>query len=150
MRFVRTLLAWLAAVVVTAGTGSILQTQFNLAAIAALGAPVPLGVRLQTTLQDLAGFGPLMVLITACGFALAFPVAAWLARRRPGWSALLYTLAGGTALAIAILLMNALLPMTLIGATRWLGGILALVAAGALGGRVFALLLPARGSSTMA
>jgi hypothetical protein len=150
MRFVRTLLAWLAAVAVTAATGSILQTQFNLAAIAAIGAPVPPGVRLQTTLQDLAGFGPLIVLITASGFALAFPVAAWLARRRRAWRATLYTVAGGTALAIAILLMNALLPMTLIGATRWLTGTLALVAAGTLGGRVFALLLPTRKSRTVA
>jgi hypothetical protein len=40
--------------------------------------------------------------------------------------------------------MNSLVPITLIGATRGPGGFLALVAAGALGGRVFALLLAPR------
>jgi hypothetical protein len=144
MQLFRILLAWLGAVVVTGATGSILQTQFNLAALAAIGATVPIGLRLQTTLQDIAGFGPLMALIAAGGFALALPVAAWLARRRPSWRITAYTAAGGAALAAALLLMNTLVPITLIGATRGPGGFLALVAAGALGGRVFALLLTRR------
>lgn len=145
MTFLRLLLAWLAATLVTAVTGSIVQTQFNLAAIAALGAPVPFALRLQTTLHDLAGFAPLLAGITAAGFLVAFCVAALLVVRLwPGRRALLYTLAGATAVAAAILLMNATLPVTAIAAARSLAGFLALASAGALGGRVFAAFLPDR------
>jgi hypothetical protein len=142
MKLLKFLLAWVAAAALTGAAGSILQTQFNLAAIAAVGAPVPLPVRLQTTLQDLAGFAPLFTGIVAAGFLVAFPVAGWLARHLPGNRTLLYTLAGAAAIAVALLLSNALLPITAIGATRSLAGLLALCAAGALGGRLFAALAP--------
>lgn len=150
MRFLKFLLAWIAASALAGIVGSILQTQFNLAAIAAIGAPVPLPVRLQTTLQDLAGFAPLFTAIVAAGFLVAFLVAGWLARRLPGNRTLLYTLAGAAAIAVALLLMNALLPITAIGATRSLTGLLALCAAGALGGRLFAALAPQRPAPRMA
>jgi hypothetical protein len=144
MRFLRILLAWLAATAITAVTGSIIQTQYNLYAIAALGVSVPATVRVRTTLQDLAGFAPTLALIAAAGFIVAFLVAAWLARSWPDRRRLWYTLAGAVALAVAILAMNALLPVTAIGATRSLSGTVALVAAGALGGWLFGLLAPRR------
>jgi hypothetical protein len=137
-------LAWLAATAVTAATGSIIQTQFNLAAIARLGAPAPASLRLQATLQDLAGFAPLLAGITAVAFLVAFPVAGLLVHFRPALRALLYTLAGAAAVAAAIFLMNAMLPLTVIGATRSAAGIISLAAAGALGGRMFAALAPGR------
>ncbi|MFU8821312.1 MAG: hypothetical protein ACNA8G_07100 [Gammaproteobacteria bacterium] len=111
MKLPRIALAWLGATLVTAATGSIIQTQFNLAAIKATGAPVPFDLRLQTTLQDLVGFAPM--------------------------------LAGIAAVTTATLLMNVLLPLTVIGATRSLPGVAALGASGALGGRVYAWLAPA-------
>jgi hypothetical protein len=140
MRFLRILLAWLTATAVTAVTGSIIQTQYNLYAIAALGVPVPAALRVRTTLQDLVGFAPTLALITAAGFIVAFLVAAGLARSWPDRRRLWYTLAGAAALAVAILAMNALLPVTAIGATRWLSGTVALAAAGGLGGWLFGLL----------
>jgi hypothetical protein len=143
MKFARVLLAWLAATIVTAATGSIVQTQFNLAAIAALGAPAPLPLRLQTTLHDLAGFAPVFAGITAAGFLVAFLVAGLLLRFWPARRAFLYSLAGAAAISAAILLMNAMLPVTAIAATRSLPGIFALAAAGALGGYAFAVLAPA-------
>lgn len=144
MRTLRFALAWLAATVVTAAAGSILQTQFNLAAIAVLGAPVPFGLRLQTTVHDLAGFAPLLAAITATGFLVAFATAGALAALWPAHRVLLYTLAGAAAIAAAILLMNTILPVTAIGATRSPAGILALAGAGALGGRVYAALTRGR------
>jgi hypothetical protein len=142
MKFLRLLLAWLVAAVVTAALGSIIQTQFNLAAIAALGAPVPMGARLQTTLQDLAGFAPMFGLVGAAGFVPALVVAALLSWRRPEWRVVLYPLAGAAALVTAVLLMNALLPVTPIGATRSASGIVALGLAGLAGGAAFAALMP--------
>ncbi len=143
MKFLKLLLPWLAATLVTAAAGSVIQTQFNLAAITALGVPVPPALRLRTTLQDLAGFAPLLAAVAGAGLLIALPAAAWLVRRlqRPG---LLYTLAGAVAVATAILLMNALLSVTAIGATRSLAGFLALAACGALGGWTFSCLAPGR------
>jgi hypothetical protein len=144
MQFFRILLAWLAATAVTTVAGSIIQTQYNLAAIVALGVHVPAGLRLRTTLQDLIGFAPLLALVTAVGFMVAFLVAARLARSWPDRRSLWYTLAGAAALAVAIGAMNALLPVTPIGATRWLSGTVALAAAGGLGGWLFGRLSPRR------
>lgn len=144
MKFLKVLFAWLAATVATAAAGSIVQTQYNLAAIAALGAPVPLGIRLQTTWQDLGGFAPMYAAITAGAFLVAFLVAALLARFWPRRRTILYTLAGAAAIGTAIVTMNALLPVTGIGATRWTSGILALSLAGALGGWLFAVLATGR------
>ena len=142
MKSLRLLFAWLIAAGVAAALGSIIQTQFNLAAIAALGPSIPAGARLQTTLLDLAGFAPLLGLVGAAGFVPAFVVAALLSRRRPEWRAALYASAGAAALVVAVLLMNALLPMTLIGATRSAWGIAALGLAGLAGGAAFAALAP--------
>lgn len=138
MKILGTLLAWLLAAAVTAVAGSVVQTQFNLAAIAALGAPVPLGTRLHVTAHDLVNFAPTFGLIGAAGFLVAFPVAALLARRRPEHRISLYTLAGAAAIAAAIGLMDLMLPVTVIGAARSWAGILSLALAGALGGWCFA------------
>jgi len=140
VKFLKILFAWLAATVASAATGSVIQTQYNLAAIAALGAPVPLDLRLQTTWQDLGGFAPMYAAITAGAFLVAFLVAALLVRFWPRRRRILYILAGGAAIGTAIVTMNALLPVTGIGATRWTSGILALSLAGALGGWLFAAL----------
>ena len=140
MKFLRLTCAWLLAAGCTAIVGSIIQTQFNLAAIAALGAPVSLGVRVQTTLQDLAGFAPMLGAVAAAGFLPAFLAAALLARRWPRRRKLLFGLAGATAVCAAIIIMNAVLPMTPIGATRSAWGTAALAVAGLLGGGVFAAL----------
>jgi hypothetical protein len=150
MNFLKLLLAWLAATSLAAAVGSIVQTQFNLAAISAIGAPVPFAVRLQTTLQDLAGFAPTYAAVVAVGLLVAFLVTGRLVRRWPQRRTSLYTLAGAAAIITAILLMNAALPITGIGATRSLAGLIALGAAGALGGRLFAALAPFRARPRMA
>ncbi|WP_043739567.1 hypothetical protein [Thioalkalivibrio nitratireducens] len=139
MQRLRAALAWFGAVVVTAAAGSVIQTQFNLAMIQRLGAPIPWPVRLETTLHDLAGFAPTYALLVAAGFLVALPVSGLLARRWPRARIALHALAGFAAIAGALLVMNALLPATMIGAARFASGIGALAAAGALGGWLFAL-----------
>lgn len=140
MRFLKLCFAWLSATAVAAVTGSVVQTQFNLGAIAALGAPVPWDERLATTLHDLAGFAPLYAAIVGAGFLVAFVLAALLVRAWPARRTLLYALSGIASVVTAIVLMNALLPVVGIGATRWASGIAALGAAGGLGGWTFAVL----------
>lgn len=138
--------AWLAAVLTTAVVGALVQTQFNLAALQALGATIPFALRLQTSAADVLGFGPFYALVTAVAFALAFPLAAFLARRWPALHAMWFALGGTTSLFVAIRLIDALTPPpVLIAATRSPLGLFTMCACGALGGWVHARLrrLPA-------
>lgn len=140
MKFFKAVPPWLVATLVAALAGSLVQTQFNLAEIVMLGVPVPLALRVETTLQDLWGFAPLLAALTAAAYLVAFPVAGLLARRRPDRRHSVYVLAGAAALLAMVLLMNAALPVTAIAATRSMAGIVAFMAVGALGGWVFAVL----------
>lgn len=143
MAALRLILAFLAAVMVTAALSAIAQTQFNLAALQELGLPMPLAVRLRTTVADLAGFSPLYAGVTAVALGTAFPVAALLARLLPRARAFLFALAGGTGIFTALAIMNQLLGLTVIAAARSSLGLASLILAGALGGLVFARLLSA-------
>jgi hypothetical protein len=136
-----TLLYFLLAVLLATLMGTVLQTQFNLANLQALGAPMPLGVRVQTTCLDLLGFSPTFAVLVILGFIFALPVASRLAGVWPMGRWLLFVLAGALAVLAAMALANALLPMpTLIGANRSLAGTLALMASGSLGALLFAVL----------
>jgi len=141
MSTIRWLLAWLAAVAVATLLGSIIQTQFNLARIAALDSPISLSRRLETTLFDLASFAPLWAVIVALALLIALVVAGLLGRRWPRWRTGLFVLAGFAAVATALLVMNAMLPVTPVGAARTVTGIVAMSLAGALAGWTYARLL---------
>ena len=137
----RTLLYFLLAVLFTSVLGAVLQTQFNLANLQALGAPIPLMVRLHTTGLDLLGFSPTFAVLVICGFVFALPLAGRLARSWPTGRWLVFALAGALAVWSALALANALLPMpTLIAANRSLAGTAGLMASGSLGALLFAVL----------
>ncbi len=133
-RLIAQIMGYLAAVLFAAAMGSIVQTQFNLAALTAMGVNVPVGTWLLTTGQDLVSFAPAYAIVVAVALLLAFPVAGILSRWLPHHRRALFMLAGGSGVLAAILLMNTLLPMTLIAATRYAAGTAALALAGAIGG----------------
>jgi hypothetical protein len=135
----RRLSAFVAAVLVAVAWGALWQTQSNLAELQALGATVEWPVRLRTTAQDLLGFGPLYAAVVTVAYAVAFPLAARIARRgaRPLW----FALAGWSALLLAIRLVDAATPPpVLIAATRATLGWLGMTAGGALAGWLYARL----------
>lgn len=138
MRWIRVLGRWLLAVLATASSGSMVQTQLNLAELAAMGQSIGLDLRLHTTLLDLARFAPLFAAIVGGGFLIALPLASWLIGRGNGrrWLA---PLAGAVALLVALLLMRWLVGLTPIAAARTPIGFAALVACGAFGGWVWGL-----------
>lgn len=137
----RLLLAFALAVLLTSAFASIFQTQSNLAALQALGAPVPLDVRLGTTCLDLLGFAPTFALLAGLGFVVALPLSLWLARRLPSLRWAILVVAGATAIWLALALANTLAPMpTLIAADRHPQGTLALMACGSAGALLFGLL----------
>lgn len=133
----KTLIGWSAAVVTTSFSGSVAQSQINLASIAGLGHPLSLNDRLSMTLFDLASFGPVWAAIVAFGFLPAFLVAGGLARRWPDARGWLFPLAGLVAVFTALMVMNAMLPVTVVAAARTFAGVLLLGACGALGGWVY-------------
>lgn len=137
----RVILVFLLAVAFATIIGSIIQTQFNLAALQTLGASVSLPVRLNATVHDLLGFSPAFAPIVAVTLLLALPPAALAARFLPPWRLPLFFLAGGLGLFAAFQIVNAFAPMpTLIAATRSAGGTAAMMLSGALGGLLFATL----------
>lgn len=116
--------------------GSVEQTQSNLAQLVALGAEIPPGLRVETTLRDIAGFGPLYAAVVSVTFLVAFPLASKLPGPRPAW----FALAGWLGLIAAIRLIDSVVPPpVLIAATRTTGGLLAMTFGGALGGLAYAL-----------
>ncbi len=131
------LLAWLAAVITATVLGSVVQTQFNLASIASLDVAIPFGTRLLTTGQDIVNFGMLYGVLVAITYCIAFAIASWLASRLTLSRPVLYVVAGTLSVAALIALLNAVLPMTAIAATRNAWAILLMALAGAPAGWVY-------------
>ncbi len=139
VRWPRCIAAFAAALLVAAAWGSLVQTQFNLGALTALGVDMPLRLRALTSLQDLLGFGPAYLGIVLAGWLPAFPVAALLARRFTSRRLGSYGLAAGVGVVVAIRAVDAVAPMpVLIDATRGTVGLVAMALGGVFGGALFA------------
>jgi len=136
----RLILGFLAASVLTIVWGSIVQTQYNLAALTGIGVDVELGTNLRATLTDIfSGFS-----LTYGGYIVlpallvAFFVA-WLVVRRTGAPLPWFGLAGGLAILAGIPLVNWLSPLALlIGASRDWSCTALMAVGGVLGGVLFA------------
>lgn len=138
MRATGIIVMWLLAVLIATLLGSIVQTQFNLAALASLGVEISAATRLRATAHDLAGFTPLYGAVIATAFVIALPLASLLARRWLNAGTWLYPLAGGLGILAALLLMAAVLPITPVAAARSAPGLLALAACGVIAGWAYA------------
>ena len=122
--------------------GSIVQTQFNLAALQALGVEMPPGERIATTLHDLASFAPLYAVLFSVGFVVSQTAAAllsgWLGGRFLG---LLCTGGAVVGLWATLWLVDTLAPPpTLVAATRGIAGLVAMLATAGVAGWLFAQL----------
>lgn len=138
MTVLRIVFLYLLAVLVATLLGSLVQTQFNLAALQAMDVPVDLATRLQSSLQDLMSFTPIFVVMVAATLLLALPLAEALGRIFKPWRWLLYFLAGFVGIWAAFSLADYLLPMpTFIAATRETPGLLSMMAAVGLGSALF-------------
>ncbi|TVP52324.1 MAG: hypothetical protein EA349_16020 [Halomonadaceae bacterium] len=134
----------MAAVILTTLAGTVIQSQFNLAAIQGLGAELSIADWLWVTVQDLGAFSPVYFIIILATFLLAIPAAALAVRLIGSARQGLYM--GGTALGlfVALQVIDHLVPMpTLIAATRSLPGMAFMLAAAAAGGWLFAAMTSA-------
>lgn len=135
------LVAWLLAAV----WGSLVQTHWNLQALADLGIAMPAAVRVQTSLQDLIGFAPVYAGILAAGWLPALALAALLARRWPARRSVLLTTAAGAGMVAAVRAVDAVAPMPVfIDATRHWPGLMAMAAGAVVAGLLYARLTARR------
>lgn len=145
-------LAFLVAVVLTVVLGSIVQTQYNLAALTGIGVDIGAGTNLRATLTDIfSGFSPTYGgYIVLPALLVAFFVA-WLIVRRTGAPLLWFALAGGLAILVGIPLVNWLSPLALlIGANRDFSSVVLMAVGGAVGGLLFASMAYSRRSDLRA
>ena len=139
---VRILLGWIAAVLVSAVTGSFVQSQRAISSIESIHAPVAFGDKMKMYGHDLVHFAPTWAAIVAFAFLIAFLVAGWLGRRWPSYRTGLFPLAGLSAIVTTLLVMDAMLPVTAVAAARDGLGVGLLGLSGALGGAVYVLVAP--------
>ncbi|MDO9520240.1 MAG: hypothetical protein Q8K97_06665 [Pseudohongiella sp.] len=136
----RLLLAFITALVVATIWGSVVQSQFNLNALAGIGADITPGVRITTTLADVfSGFSPTYAAyVVLPSFLVAFVVAWFISRRLPGQTVLWFAAAGAVAVFIGNPVVNYLSPVALlVGATRDLFCLLLMALGGAVAGALF-------------
>lgn len=141
-RFFRVSGAFVAAAVLTHVAASALVTQHTLARVVEMGLPVPLDVRLSSTLHDIVGMMSSYLPLIAVGLLIAFGIAALITRMAPGLRTALFTLAGAAALITANLALQLAFEIVPVASARTVGGLLAQGGAGALGGLLFAVLIP--------
>ena len=139
----RVVLAFIVALIVGSVLGSLVQTQFNLQALEALGVEISMGARLETSVQDLVNFTPLYAILFGVSFLFSQGLAALVVKLAGSVSRLwLYPLAAATGLWVTLVMVNALAPMpTLIAATRGIGGLMAMILVAAVAGWLFAWLV---------
>jgi hypothetical protein len=129
--------AWLVATLVAYAAAAIAATQSVMTRLAEMNVPVGIDERLHTTGQDLIGMAPMFAPMIAGGFAIAFTVAALIVRRRPDWQWFGYPLAGGVAVLVIHLALQAAFQITPVAAARTAAGLAIQVACGVLGGWMF-------------
>tara|TARA_R110002126_G_scaffold237893_1_gene381350 strand:- start:386 stop:868 length:483 start_codon:yes stop_codon:yes gene_type:complete len=136
--FARKVLAYIIALIIAAALCSIVQSQFNLIAIATLVEQLPLADWLYTVWFDLQSFAPIMLVILAPVLLLSLVASRLLRpfiRINALWLAVFITI---IALLLALSLINMLAPMpTLIAASRSVAGSLALALSAATGAAIY-------------
>ena len=128
--------AFLLASFATAIAGSIFSTQFVVAALEAVGVQIPVGTRLLMTLTDLRILMTMLPAVIAC-FVPAFLIAGFLSRRLGGPRMAWFAVAGGSALVVELLIIEAQLGLMPIAGARTSAGIALQGVAGVFGGLVY-------------
>ncbi len=144
--WIRTLLAWAAAVVTAYVLATLAATQSVIGRLDGMGIPISFAERLSMSAQDLLGMCGLYLPLITVALLLAWPVAGWLGRRSPERRPLLFMLAGATAILCIHLALNWSFDITLVAVARTPLGLLSQVLAGAAAGYLYTRLkqAPAR------
>ena len=137
--------AFVPAMVILNLLGITLVTSFAMMEIIAIGIDVPNDVWLATISHDLVHLSPIYSIIFGVGLVISLIAADFASRFLPFNRYLIDVTAGIISALTAITLMNNLLGVTLIGASRTITGLLALSACSGLGALTFRFI---RGKTT--
>lgn len=137
MEVIRSIGAFIVAIVVTYLIGAVLATQHVLAALTSMGMNIDFGIWAHTTLHDLIGMAGIYLPLIGVAFLVATPVILLICRMQPGWRRIGYTVGFFTAIMVMHLLMPMVLNVNPVAATRIFSGLLQQGLAGAVGGYVF-------------
>lgn len=137
MSFARFLAAFLAAVVTTYIIGTALNSQF---VMGAYDIDISLAERFNMTMFDISNM-LLYLAVVAIALFIGLGVAAIVKRFVPKLAAIAYPIAGAAAIGVTLGLMYIMFQTIPISGARSLAGFSAQVAAGAIGGYVFAKIL---------
>lgn len=129
---------FLVAVIFAFVLASLLHSQFVMAELTMVGVEISLNDRLSMSLDDLIGLYPTYGIVIAVSFLIAFIVTALILKKLKLSPYILYTLAGGLGLTVALLAMHPILDITLLAGARSTFGFVCQSLAGAIGGGVFA------------
>ena len=140
----RHLLAYVLAVGVALIAASAASTHFVVAGLEAIGAEIGVSERIDMVLNDLKGLGPTYGVVIAVGFAIALPVGWLIGQILKPIRFLRFPLAGAAAIGAALYAMLQLYDVIPIIGAQSTEGFAAQLAAGALGGLVFAVLRGAK------
>ncbi len=135
---IRRILIFIAAVLATLCAASLTHTQIILSGLSDLGAEIPFGVRLSTSLTDLIGLAPAFGSVIAIALLLGLLVAGAARRFIPLPRPAAFGIAGGAAMATTLWLMQLSYDITPIASTRTPVGLLLICMAGVFGGVIFA------------
>lgn len=145
---IRIAIAFLIALVVASITASIIQTQFNIAALQDWSVEIDLALRKEATFHDILNFSPTFAIILGTSLLFSLPIAYFIDRRRPNPEPIWFVVGGAVGLWVAFMIVDALLPMpTLIAVNRTIPGLLSMVACGGFAGYLFARISKVSGHS---
>ncbi|MEL6363433.1 MAG: hypothetical protein AAFR11_01165 [Pseudomonadota bacterium] len=136
----RLIVAYLLAAATALVAASAASTHFVLAGLQDLGADVTLSERLSQTWKDLVGVAPAYGAVIAAGFGVALPVGWLVGQVLAPIRFLRFPAAGAAAIGLALFLMYRQFDVVPIIGAQSTPGLVAQLAAGALGGLVFAVL----------
>ncbi|WP_339725653.1 hypothetical protein [uncultured Paraglaciecola sp.] len=128
---------FLVAVIFAFVLASLMHSQFVMAELTKVGVEILFNDRLSMSLDDLLGLYPTYGVIIAVSFLIAFMVASQLIKRFKLSPAIMYCLAGGMGLSVALFAMHPILDISLLASTRSTFGFVCQSLAGAMGGWIF-------------
>ena len=129
---------FLVAVIFAFVLASLFHSQFVMAELIKVGVDILFNDRLSMSIDDLLGLYPTYGIVIAVSYFISFIVAGLLIKRFKLSPYILYCLAGGVGITVALLAMHPILNITLLAGARSTFGFVCQSLAGAIGGMVFA------------
>ena len=131
---------FLVAVIFAFIIASLFHSQFVMAELSKVGVEILFNDRLSMSLDDLLGLYPTYGIVIAVSYFISFIVAGLLIKRFTLSPNILYCLAGGAGVTVALLAMHPILEITLLAGARSTFGFICQSLAGAMGSWIFSYL----------